>query len=51
MLNTLEIKNIVGCSYKIGAAFFSSTTHEVLKKAENSKRKKNRINDMNDIEL
>ena len=51
VLNALQIKNIVGCSYKMGAALFSSTTHTILRKSEYSKRTVDRKSDTNNEEL
>lgn len=38
ILNAFQIKNIVGCSYKLGAALFSSTTHWIVRKATQKKK-------------
>lgn len=53
ILNALQIKNIVGCSYKMGAALFSSTTHRIIRKAEKNVPKENTGNtyETKEIEL
>ena len=48
ILNAFQIKNVVGCSYKLGAELFSSTTNKILKKAD---KKQEPDSTTNDIEL
>ena len=48
-MNALQIKNVVGCSYKLGAALFSSATNKLLRKADQKSQQQEDNKD--DIEL
>lgn len=50
ILNAFQIKSIVGCSYKLGAALFSSTTNKILRKT-NISNQEPKHTDIEDIEL
>lgn len=51
IMNTLQIKNVVGCSYKPSAALFSAATNKILRKADRNPETKTQEADNNDIEL